>query len=379
MDQVELHADGLLLRPFRQEDAEAVYEACQDEQIQRWTTVPSPYPRTSADWFVGSCGEFWAADNPTFACVDAASGELLGSFDLQECSAEEGPLIGFWVAPQARGRGVAREVTRRLARWAFDDLGFGRVRWAAYVGNTASRRVAESAGFVIEGTARHGLVHRGERVDAWVASMLPADLARTEPGRSVRVPRVEGWPTEPVELRSERLLLRASREEDAPALLAYARDPVARIWDPEDTPDLAAAVERARRRMDWSAGRRRRLDDRRPRRPARAGVASSSSTSTARSRSADHRLRAHARGSGQRIRRRGAAHRHTSGPSPRPRLHRIALMHAVGNGASCSVASAAGYELEGTMRQSYRYGDGELHDEHLHARLRTDPPPPPTH
>jgi RimJ/RimL family protein N-acetyltransferase len=56
-------------------------------------------------------------------------------------------------------------------------------------------------------------------------------------------------------------------------------------------------------------------------------------------------------------------------------LHRIGLMHAVGNSASCSVAIAAGYELEGTMRQSYPSGDGELQDNHLHARLRTDPFP----
>ena len=56
-------------------------------------------------------------------------------------------------------------------------------------------------------------------------------------------------------------------------------------------------------------------------------------------------------------------------------LYRMALMHAVGNGASCSVAKAAGYQLEGTMRQSYPSGDGELHDNHLHARLRSDPPP----
>ncbi len=54
-------------------------------------------------------------------------------------------------------------------------------------------------------------------------------------------------------------------------------------------------------------------------------------------------------------------------------LNRIALRHAVGNAASCAVANAAGYALEGTMRQSYRFGDGNLHDEHLHAHLRIDP------
>jgi RimJ/RimL family protein N-acetyltransferase len=56
-------------------------------------------------------------------------------------------------------------------------------------------------------------------------------------------------------------------------------------------------------------------------------------------------------------------------------LLRIELFHAVGNDASCRLAARCGYLLEGTARQSYVYGDGLRHDEHLHARLATDPDP----
>jgi RimJ/RimL family protein N-acetyltransferase len=54
---------------------------------------------------------------------------------------------------------------------------------------------------------------------------------------------------------------------------------------------------------------------------------------------------------------------------------RLELYHAVDNAASCRVADKAGFRLEGTLRQSYRYSDGDLHDEHLHARLCTDAGP----
>jgi RimJ/RimL family protein N-acetyltransferase len=54
---------------------------------------------------------------------------------------------------------------------------------------------------------------------------------------------------------------------------------------------------------------------------------------------------------------------------------RIELFHAVENEASCRLASRVGYLVEGTARQSYVYGDGLRHDEHLHARLATDPDP----
>jgi RimJ/RimL family protein N-acetyltransferase len=56
-------------------------------------------------------------------------------------------------------------------------------------------------------------------------------------------------------------------------------------------------------------------------------------------------------------------------------LARVELFHAVENDPSCRLATAAGYLVEGTSRQSFVYGDGLRHDEHLHARLATDPEP----
>ena len=60
-------------------------------------------------------------------------------------------------------------------------------------------------------------------------------------------------------------------------------------------------------------------------------------------------------------------------------MHRVELFHAVENTASCRLAERCGYRLEGTSRQSFVYGDGLRHDEHLHGRLSADvwPPVPP--
>ncbi|WP_073920936.1 GNAT family N-acetyltransferase [Streptomyces sp. CB00455] len=55
-------------------------------------------------------------------------------------------------------------------------------------------------------------------------------------------------------------------------------------------------------------------------------------------------------------------------------LHRLRITHSVANPASCAIALKAGFPLEGTMRGALLHADG-WHDEHLHARLRTDPPP----
>jgi RimJ/RimL family protein N-acetyltransferase len=56
--------------------------------------------------------------------------------------------------------------------------------------------------------------------------------------------------------------------------------------------------------------------------------------------------------------------------------HRVELYHALENERSCGVAKRAGYPQEGVMRSAMRYPvDGRRSDEHLHARLRSDPPP----
>jgi RimJ/RimL family protein N-acetyltransferase len=54
------------------------------------------------------------------------------------------------------------------------------------------------------------------------------------------------------------------------------------------------------------------------------------------------------------------------------RLHRLELVHATENTASCRVAEKSGYRYEGTLRQAVPHADG-FHDMHLHAHLATDP------
>jgi RimJ/RimL family protein N-acetyltransferase len=83
--------------------------------------------------------------------------------------------IGFLVAPRARGRGYAPAAVRALCEWGFAALGLARIEWRAYVGNDASLRVAQKAGFTLEGTVRAGLPHRSERRDCWLGALLADD------------------------------------------------------------------------------------------------------------------------------------------------------------------------------------------------------------
>jgi RimJ/RimL family protein N-acetyltransferase len=170
---VTLGDDAIVLRPFGEGDVPAVTAACQDPEIVRWTRVPSPYTEDDARVFVLS------APDHAFAIADQETGELLGAIDAR--TLPDGVVdIGYWVCPEARGRGAASRALVLLSRWAFDELGAGRVQVKVEPGNVASLRVAQKAGFEREGTLRAVLEIRGRRRDAVMLALVPEDIVAQE-------------------------------------------------------------------------------------------------------------------------------------------------------------------------------------------------------
>jgi RimJ/RimL family protein N-acetyltransferase len=227
---VSILADGLLLRRWRPEDAEAVHRACQDPGIQFWTRVPSPYLLEHARYFVTEIAQkAWAEGTGAhFAVTDEHTGELVGSCGLVSIdrvlkSAE----VGYWTAPWARGAGVAVRATRAVSRWAFDELEMRRVVWQAAVGNHASRMVALRAGFKIEGMLR--LAESGG--DGWLGSLLPGDPVEVDlPDLLVTRAAVFGRPQPVLKSRDGGVRLRPAEERDLDAIVTACRDPECIRW-----------------------------------------------------------------------------------------------------------------------------------------------------
>ncbi|MBB1253787.1 GNAT family N-acetyltransferase [Streptomyces sp. OF3] len=178
MEPVTLRTDRLLLRPLGPEDAKALHAACQDPAIRRWTTVPDPYLPEHATSFVAEVAPGgWREDTAYNLGVFDQDGTLVGTVGLVTLALNERRAeVGYWTAPEQRGRGYTVEAVRALAHWTFTALGVERLEWYAEVGNEASRAVALKAGFTMEGVLRSRLAHRGTRRDAWGAALLPADL-----------------------------------------------------------------------------------------------------------------------------------------------------------------------------------------------------------
>ena len=173
---VEIRGEGVVLRQWRMEDAPAVAAACQDSEIARWLSfVPEPYTEADARFYVRDCIEAGEYRTP-FAITDAETGDVIGSIDMRINRMKTGH-VGYWLAPEARGRGLTSAALLALSRWGFQGLGIGRVELVTDPDNIASQRVAEKAGFTREGVLRSILLNRdGSRGDGVMFSLLPGEL-----------------------------------------------------------------------------------------------------------------------------------------------------------------------------------------------------------
>src|SRR5262245_24593724 len=103
---VEIIEDDLLLRSWEPADAEAVYRACQDPTISRWTSLPWPYERQHAEGFVGDLARTMLAEDKAahLGVFDRSTGELLGGAGLINLDLARGlGEVGYWTAAHARG------------------------------------------------------------------------------------------------------------------------------------------------------------------------------------------------------------------------------------------------------------------------------------
>ena len=183
MRRIEFPVEGLTdgvvrVRVIADSDLEAITEACQDAEISRYTTIPTPYERHHArEWQQRSAAGMAAGTDIGAVVTDAETDMVLGSVGLHGIDPATGRCAGgYWVAPQARGRGVATRGMRLLCSYAGRELGVERIELWIEPSNVASQRVAEAAGFRREGLMRSFMPVQGRRRDMLMYSLLPSDL-----------------------------------------------------------------------------------------------------------------------------------------------------------------------------------------------------------
>lgn len=152
------------LRPHLEADAPRIAQACSDPRTRHWLpTLPSPYTLDDARAFIVDCRlRASLGQKVTWAVAERDSDRLvadIGLFRLDDPMCPGNAEVGFWAHPDSRGQGLMGEALDLVLGHAFQPvdaggLGRHRVALGASWTNTASRHVAERAGFTRVGRFR---------------------------------------------------------------------------------------------------------------------------------------------------------------------------------------------------------------------------------
>jgi len=169
--------DAITLEPLAQRHVPVFQTLVLEDDIRRFTMVPTRPDRHFAANWVARYERGWAEGSRAGFAILGGDGAIVGFagiFGLDDPGAEG--EIGYLVAAQARGQGIAGRSVSLLTRWGFDELGLERIELRIDTDNVASARVAERAGYRLDGVLRSKHFKEGLRTDLGIWSRLRSDV-----------------------------------------------------------------------------------------------------------------------------------------------------------------------------------------------------------
>lgn len=149
MESKILTTERLILRPWSQSDAEALYQYAKDPQVGPIAGWP---PHTSVSDSKEIIKNVLAVPETYAVCLKEENrsigsiGLMIGDCSNLDITDTEGE-IGYWIGVPFWGKGYIPEACEELIRHGFEDLNLDKL-WCGYFdGNTKSKRVQEKCGF----------------------------------------------------------------------------------------------------------------------------------------------------------------------------------------------------------------------------------------
>jgi len=174
-----LATDRLWLRALLYTDAERFAELAGGRDVAD-STLPIPHPLSlsmAKSMITANAASFQRGASVHFAIERRDAPGLVGCTELRDLDREHRRAeLGFWVAPEQRGRGYATEAAREVVRYAFAKLGVNRVYATCMVRNPAAECVLQKVGMKKEGVLRERIRRWEVFEDVAVYSLLRSDL-----------------------------------------------------------------------------------------------------------------------------------------------------------------------------------------------------------
>ena len=172
---IDLGLAGWCLRAWHEHDAPALAKHATNPNIWRWMSdgFAHPYTLEIAEHWVRQGHIDFGGDNWAIAC----NGEAVGGCGIHQgappfhCNAE----IGWWLAEEHWGRGIATRAARALVARAFGNPAITRVIAPIHAGNARSMGVAEKAGLTLEAVQRKSAFKAGKIIDRHLYAIVRDD------------------------------------------------------------------------------------------------------------------------------------------------------------------------------------------------------------
>lgn len=174
-DLATLSTTRLVLRPFRADDAPAVQRLLSERAVAEQTlTIPHPYPDGAATEFIAQHAE-WMASGKRLIWAITRDEEIVGAMGLHIVAAHQRAEVGYWIARERWGQGIATEALRAVLAYGFDVAGLHRIDGQHYKENPASGAVMRRVGMTHEGRLRGVVLRDGVPRDNELYAMLRTD------------------------------------------------------------------------------------------------------------------------------------------------------------------------------------------------------------
>lgn len=171
-----LTTERLVLRPFRRDDAEAMFENwASDPEVTKYLTW-TPHRSVEDTRALLTLWEEESKKEDNYHWAITLGGELIGDIALMDVR-DERAVAGYCLCRRFWGKGIMTEALGEVLRFCFEAVGFHRIEICHAAENPASGRVMEKCGLKYEGTKRKSfrLLSTGEWADIVVRAILEED------------------------------------------------------------------------------------------------------------------------------------------------------------------------------------------------------------
>lgn len=166
--------EGIFLSELRPSDGPALCTHLQDNEIfENTLTVPRPYTPADAEYFLGLAAEKNREHcHPVIWAIRDAEESLIGVVGFKDLLPAFRAEVGYWIARERRGQGIASAAMHVACAHAFVDHNLARIVAHVFPRNPASARVLEKCGFRREGHLRKHFQKGEQLLDAIVYGLL---------------------------------------------------------------------------------------------------------------------------------------------------------------------------------------------------------------